>query len=88
MALTPVFPFAVVKLPVEHFHALHNEVQSGHHFVDHVGESERGCLFVPIQQAIDVDRGGRDGAYPVIRTPDTGMSRVQVVSHDRLLYLK
>ncbi|KAK1922311.1 hypothetical protein DB88DRAFT_497842 [Papiliotrema laurentii] len=33
-----IFPFAVVKLPVEHFHALHNEVQSGHHFVDHVEE--------------------------------------------------
>lgn len=33
-----VFPFAVVKLPEEHFHALHNEVQSGHHAVDHVGE--------------------------------------------------
>ncbi len=36
--LMVVMPFAVVKLPVEHFHALHNEVQSGHHAVKNVEE--------------------------------------------------
>jgi hypothetical protein len=33
-----VFPFVVLALPEEHYNALHTEVTSGHHAVEHIGE--------------------------------------------------